>query len=79
MKWTTLQYANSSDPNVWGPAFWFTLHNGAARYPIKASPICKESMKMNISEQLFSFGSSKDRTYTLYSIQYTAISPDSCA
>ena len=45
MKWTTLQYANSSDPNVWGPSFWFTLHNGAARYPIKASPICAERMK----------------------------------
>ena len=45
MRWTTLKYANSSDPNVWGPAFWFTLHNGAARYPIKASPICAERMK----------------------------------
>jgi hypothetical protein len=45
MKWTTVEYANSGDPKVWGPAFWFTLHNGAARYPIKASPICKESMK----------------------------------
>ena len=45
MKWTTLEYANPSDPRVWGPAFWFTLHNGAARYPIKASPICAERMK----------------------------------
>ena len=45
MKWTTLEYANSADPNVWGPAFWFSLHNGAARYPIKASPICAERMK----------------------------------
>jgi len=45
MKWTTIDYANSGDPRVWGPAFWFTLHNGAARYPIKASPICAERMK----------------------------------
>ena len=45
MKWQTIQYANSGDPQVWGPAFWFTLHNGAARYPVKASPICAERMK----------------------------------
>lgn len=45
MKWQTVQYANSGDPQVWGPAFWFILHNGAARYPIKASPLCAERMK----------------------------------
>jgi hypothetical protein len=45
MKWDTIQYANSGDPNVWGPAFWFILHNSAARYPFKASPLCAERMK----------------------------------
>ncbi|NDC31406.1 MAG: hypothetical protein EBZ58_10820 [Bacteroidetes bacterium] len=45
MKWNTIQYANSGNPQVWGPAFWFTLHNGAVRYPIKASSICAERMK----------------------------------
>ena len=45
MKWETVQYVNSADPEVWGPAFWFSLHNGAARYPVKASPICSERMK----------------------------------
>jgi hypothetical protein len=45
MKWETLQYANSGDPQVWGPAFWFTLHNGAARYPERASPLFAERMK----------------------------------
>lgn len=45
MKWETLQYANSADPQVWGPAFWFILHNGSARYPEKASPLWKESMR----------------------------------
>lgn len=45
MKWETIQYANSGDPQVWGPAFWFTLHNGAARYPIQAAPLCAERMK----------------------------------
>ena len=45
MKWETIQYANSGDPQVWGPAFRFTIHNGAARYPIHASPLCAERMK----------------------------------
>lgn len=45
MKWTTVEYANPSDPRVWGPAFWFTLHNGSVNYPIKASPIWAERMK----------------------------------
>ena len=45
MKWKTSIYANSGSPEVWGPAFWFTLHNGAARYPIKASPIWADRMK----------------------------------
>lgn len=45
MKWTTLQKTNSGHPDVWGPAFWFTLHNGAAKYPIKATSICAERMK----------------------------------
>ena len=26
------------DPDVWGPAFWFSLHNGANQYPLEASP-----------------------------------------
>lgn len=39
------EVVNTDDPKVWGPAFWFTLHNGAARYPVKASQIHKERMK----------------------------------
>jgi hypothetical protein len=45
MKWETVHYVNSKDPRVWGPAFWFTLHNGAASYPEKASPVCANHMK----------------------------------
>jgi hypothetical protein len=45
MKWTTVEYVNPTDPRVWGPAFWFTLHNGSVNYPIKASPIWAERMK----------------------------------
>lgn len=45
MKYKTDRYVNSANPEVWGPAFWFSLHNGALRYPIKASPTWKERMK----------------------------------
>jgi hypothetical protein len=34
-----------TDPNVWGPALWFTLHNGAIRYPIHANKIIEKRMK----------------------------------
>lgn len=46
--WETSKYTNMSDPKVWGPAFWFTLHNGASKYPISASPIVKSRMKSYI-------------------------------
>jgi Erv1 / Alr family len=45
MIWEITQYSNSASPDVWGPAFWFSLHNGAVRYPIKASPVYAERMK----------------------------------
>ena len=28
-----------ADPKVWGPHFWFVLHNGTASYPRRATPI----------------------------------------
>lgn len=45
LEWSDKSYVNSADPEVWGPAFWFSLHNGAVRYPENASPITKERMK----------------------------------
>jgi hypothetical protein len=36
---------DTSQPDVFGPAFWFTLHNGASRYPIEASPVQAEKAK----------------------------------
>ena len=45
MKWTTNNYLNPRDPDVWGPSFWFTLHNGAINYPLKPNNLCKERMK----------------------------------
>jgi hypothetical protein len=44
MKKTTTT-KDTGDPSVWGPPMWFSLHNGAAKYPIEASPICIEKMK----------------------------------
>ena len=36
------------DPKVWGPAFWFGLHNAAAFYPEDPSPIVRSRMKDRI-------------------------------
>ena len=36
---------NTSNPAIWGPSFWFTIHNGICTYPISASLIQKERMK----------------------------------
>ena len=33
------------DPTVWGPLFWFSLHNGAAKYPENPSSHMKEKVK----------------------------------
>lgn len=45
IEWKTKKYTNTGVPAVWGPAFWFTVHNGAAKYPKNASPIFIEKMK----------------------------------
>jgi hypothetical protein len=45
LKWTTNTYSSTADPNVWGPSFWFSLHNGASKYPENATEIFKDHMK----------------------------------
>ena len=45
MKWETLEYSNSADPKVWGAAFWFSIHNGCTKYPVKATPVISNRMK----------------------------------
>ena len=45
LRYEEKKFDNTSHPDVFGPAFWFTLHNGASRYPIKASPFQAEKMK----------------------------------
>ena len=38
-------YGISSSPNIFGPAYWFTLHVGALNYPLRPSPIVIDKMK----------------------------------
>ena len=44
IKWEKKYYKSSSSPEVFGPPMWFTLHNGAAKYPVKPSPVTKQRM-----------------------------------
>lgn len=36
---------NSSDPNIFGPPFWFVLHNGVNSYPKNPTPFVRDGMK----------------------------------
>ena len=47
LEWKTSK-VTTTDPKIWGPAFWFTLHTSAAYYPFEASPIVRERMKARI-------------------------------
>lgn len=35
----------NTDPDVFGPPFWFVLHNAAATYPINPTPYVRNGMK----------------------------------
>lgn len=41
-------HKNTADPKVWGPKFWYSLHNSAAHYPMNASPLVRSRMKGRI-------------------------------
>lgn len=43
-----IELETSSDPKIWGPQYWYTLHMSAAHYPLNPSPIVKERMKQRI-------------------------------
>jgi len=45
IKYKQLDHANPGNPTVWGPAMWFSLHNGASKYPKSASLFWKDRMK----------------------------------
>ena len=40
-----LTEGNGSSPDVFGPPFWFTLHNGASKYPDNPNNIVQKKMK----------------------------------
>ena len=40
-----LTEGNGTSPDVFGPPFWFTLHNGASKYPNDPSSIVQTKMK----------------------------------
>jgi len=42
------EVVSTSDPKIWGPAFWFSLHVSAAHYPEEPSQIVRERMKQRI-------------------------------
>ena len=43
-----LPEAGDSNPNVWGPHYWYNLHNSSAIYPINANPVVRNVMKSRI-------------------------------
>ena len=40
-----LTEGNGTSPDVFGPPFWFTLHNGANKYPENPNKIVQKKMK----------------------------------
>lgn len=42
---TSVKSNDLSDPTIWGPSFWFTLHNGAIHYPDNPQIEYIEAMK----------------------------------
>lgn len=42
---TTSNYGSSYDPDAFGPAFWFTLHNSSTTYPHNPTDVIKAHMK----------------------------------
>lgn len=39
---------STADPRIWGPGFWFSLHNSAEHYPHNPSPIVRDRTKGRI-------------------------------
>ena len=45
MTFENIKDINTSNPTIWGPPLWFTLHNTAIKYPVIASPLYSSNMK----------------------------------
>ena len=48
LTYKTESYPYLSDPRVWGPPFWFSLHTSAINYPVKPSMLFRQRMKDRI-------------------------------
>ena len=70
MTWKTEYINNTADPKVWGPAYWFTKHVGAAHYPLRASPIVKERMKGSILAVPYEISCNNCRSHASAFIEY---------
>lgn len=43
--WTKQEHTSTSVPEINGPPFWFTLHNGAAHLPTDLSPVSAQRLR----------------------------------
>ena len=48
-KITTTTHGSSYDPDAFGPAFWFTIHNATTTYPNRPTIFVQEGMKKLIA------------------------------
>lgn len=48
MNVNTTIVGSTTDPIIFGPSFWFTLHNGAVSYPENPTKFVKDGMKQLI-------------------------------
>jgi hypothetical protein len=63
-KWEKIE-GSTTDPRIWGPAFWFTLHVTAAHYPENPSPIVRHLMKNRILAIPYEIPCSKCRSHAI--------------
>lgn len=49
IKVTTAIHGSSYDPDAFGPAFWFTIHNATTTYPNMPTKFVQDGMKQLIS------------------------------
>jgi hypothetical protein len=49
IKITAATHGSSYDPEVFGPAFWFTIHNATTTYPNNPTPYVQKGMKEIVS------------------------------
>lgn len=71
------EYSTTTDPKVWGPPFWFTLHVSAAHYPEEPSSLVKEKIKNRILAIPFELPCVDCRTHANNYIQSRAHELDS--